>query len=173
MSLLNCVPYMLTCQRVLRAYVLTCLACLLVNVPCVLKCSHANALMCLCANVLTCKRASSSLSHLPAFLALLVSDFDATFFSFFAIVIEVVHSDGEVWQFNEYFINRSLLAETLVNYWEVLFFQKLLRCGRLRLGGLQMFDGTYFFNFTSFNTTPLILLVKIVLMRNYKSLKGD
>ena len=89
--------YVLTCKRVLRAYALTCLACLLVNVPCVLKCSHAN--------VLTCKRASSSLSHLPAFLALLVSDFDATFFSFFAIVIEVVHSDGEVWQFNEYFIN--------------------------------------------------------------------
>ena len=80
-SLLNCVPYVLTCQRALRAYVprcqralrahvltcfaclrgyvLTCLACLhahvptclRAHVPCVLKCSNANVLMCLSTNV--------------------------------------------------------------------------------------------------------------------------
>ena len=104
------VPYVFTCQRALRTYVLTCFACLLVNVPCMLKCSNANMLMCLSANVLTCKRTTSSLSHLPVFLAWLVSSFDATFFSFFAIIIEAVHSDGKIWQFNEYFINRSLLS---------------------------------------------------------------
>ena len=52
--------YVLTCQRALRAYLLTCFACLLVDVPCVLKCSNANVLMCL--------RALSSLFHLPASL---------------------------------------------------------------------------------------------------------
>ena len=36
-----------------------------------------------------------------------------------------------------------------------------------------MFEGTYFFILTSFNTAPLILLVKIILMRNHKSVKGD
>ena len=53
MSLLNCVPYVLPCQRALRAYVPTFLACLrahvptrlvclLAHVPCVLTCSRAN-----------------------------------------------------------------------------------------------------------------------------------
>ena len=71
LSLLNCVPYILkTCSRAVRAYVLTCLACLRVheptalrvhlptcltcshaNVPCVLKCSRV-----LRAYVLTCQR---------------------------------------------------------------------------------------------------------------------
>ena len=40
-SLLNCVLYVLTCQRALRAYVPTCLACLRAQVPCVPKCSGA------------------------------------------------------------------------------------------------------------------------------------
>ena len=67
-SLLNCVPYVLTChralhayvltcQRALRAYVLTCFTCLLANMSCVLKCSNPNVLMCLrafCTYVLTC-----------------------------------------------------------------------------------------------------------------------
>ena len=43
--------YVFKCQRALRAYVQTCLACLLDNAPCVLKCSNANVLMCLRANV--------------------------------------------------------------------------------------------------------------------------
>ena len=64
-SLLNCVPYVLTCQHTLRAYVLTCLACLRVKVPCVLTyiaCLLSNmpcVLMCSRANVLcvlTCQR---------------------------------------------------------------------------------------------------------------------
>ena len=79
--------------RALRAHVPTCVACLRVNVPCVLTCLSANVPcvltckrasraylttylaclsaqmpMCLRANVVTGKGASSSLSHLPAFL---------------------------------------------------------------------------------------------------------
>ena len=117
-SLLNCVPYVLTCQRDLCAYVPCVLTCPRANVPCVLTCWRANmpcvltwlranmpcvftcsralrayvptclaclsAQMptCLFAYVLTCERASSSLPHLPAFLAWLVSSFNATFFQF-------------------------------------------------------------------------------------------
>ena len=122
LSLLNCVPYVLTCQRALHAYVLTSsranmpcvltcsrayvscmLTCSCVNVPCVLTwlcvnlpcmfmCSRANVLTCSralraqvlkCqrAYMLTCERAPSSFSHLPAIFAWLVKSFDATFFS--------------------------------------------------------------------------------------------
>ena len=110
--------YVLTCQHVLRAYVLMRQRVLRVLGSCTFRAylstclAYLSAQMptCLCAYMLTCKRASSSLSHLPVLLAWLVSSFDATFFSFFAIVIEVVHSDGKVWQFNEYFINQSLLS---------------------------------------------------------------
>ena len=60
-SLLNCVTYVLTCQRVLRASVLTyqralrafVFPCLRANVFCVHTCSHANV-----SCVLTCSRAS-------------------------------------------------------------------------------------------------------------------
>ena len=108
MSLLNCVPYVLTCQRALRAYVLTCqrtllayvlkcqralrvhvLTCQLAWRAYVLKCQRAYVFTCERAYVLTCEGPSSPLSHLPAF-------FDATFFSSFATVIEVVHTDGKV-----------------------------------------------------------------------------
>ena len=65
----------LTCQRSLRAHVQTCLVCLHANVPCVLTCSCAK-LSC----VLTCQHAS----------------FDATIFSFAAIVAAVVHTIGKV-----------------------------------------------------------------------------
>ena len=77
-SLLNCLPYVLTCQCVLLSYVLTCLACLHVacqralraHVPtclCVLSCSRANVFcvltyqLVLCARVLSCSRANVSL----------------------------------------------------------------------------------------------------------------
>ena len=108
MSLLNCVPYVLTCQRALRAYVLTyqrtllayvlkcqralrvhVLTCQLAWRAYVLKCQRAYVFTCERAYVLTCEGPSSPLSHLPAF-------FDATFFSSFATVIEVVHTDGKV-----------------------------------------------------------------------------
>ena len=72
MSLLNCVPYVLTCQRALRAYVLTCQRTLLAYVlkcqralrvhvlTCQLawraNCLNASVFMCLLANVLTCLR---------------------------------------------------------------------------------------------------------------------
>ena len=71
-SLVNCVPYVLTCQRVLRAscsrsnlsaclrtnvsYVFTCSR---ANVPCVLTCPRDNVLTCSSAKipcVLTCSR---------------------------------------------------------------------------------------------------------------------
>ena len=75
-SQLNCVPYVLTCQHALCAYVptclacyvLMCLACLRINVPCVLTC-----LACLHANVpyvltcLACLRA-----HVPTWFAYLL-----------------------------------------------------------------------------------------------------
>ena len=115
MSLLNCVPYVLTCQRALRAYVLTyqrtllayvlkcqralrvhVLTCQLAWRAYVLKCQRAYVFTCERAYVLTCGGPSSPLSHLPAF-------FDATFFSSFATVIEVVHTHGKVSQVNKYF----------------------------------------------------------------------
>ena len=83
-SLLNCVSCMLnTCSFANVPCVLTCSR---ANVPCVLTCSHVNVpcvLTCsrvLCAYVLKCQRAS----------------FNATTFSFAAIVAEVVHTVGKV-----------------------------------------------------------------------------
>ena len=92
-SLLNSVPYVLTCQRALRAYVLTCqralraymLTCQRALCAYVLTCQRAlraYVLRCQHAYVLMCQRASIFLSHLPAFLDWLVSSFDATFFQF-------------------------------------------------------------------------------------------
>ena len=51
MSPLNCVPYLLTCQRVLRARVPACLACLHANV---LPCLRPSCLACLRVHVPTC-----------------------------------------------------------------------------------------------------------------------
>ena len=79
--------YMLTCQRALYAYVPTCLACLRVHVQTCLTCLRAHVLTCQCAltgDVLTCQRGS----------------FDATIFSFTAIVAEAVHTVGKVSEFN-------------------------------------------------------------------------
>ena len=75
-SLLNCVPYVLTCQRALSAYVPIYLACLHANVPTCLTCimcleclrvlcaymlmclaclrAHMTCLACLCAQAPTC-----------------------------------------------------------------------------------------------------------------------
>ena len=44
MSLLNCVPYVLTCPRALRAYVLTCLHALRAHVLTCLVCLRAHVL---------------------------------------------------------------------------------------------------------------------------------
>ena len=75
-SLLNCVPYVPTCQRALRAYVpcvLTCsrpnVSCMLTmcsgaNVSCVLKCSSANVFC-----VLTSSRAlRANVPYMPCML---------------------------------------------------------------------------------------------------------
>ena len=53
-SLLNCLPYVLTCQCVLLSYVLTCLACLHACVSTCFACSRAN--VSLRTFVLTCQR---------------------------------------------------------------------------------------------------------------------
>ena len=66
----------LTCQRALCDYVLTCQRALRAYV---LTCQRA-----LCAYVLKCQHAS----------------FDATIFSFTAIVAEIVHTVGKVSEFN-------------------------------------------------------------------------
>ena len=57
LSLLNCVPYLPTCQRALRAYVPRCLACLRAHVPMGLACLRVyvpTCLACLRVYVPTC-----------------------------------------------------------------------------------------------------------------------
>ena len=53
-SLLNCLPYVLTCQCVLLSYVLTCLACLHTCVSTCFACSRANVSAYFRAHVPTC-----------------------------------------------------------------------------------------------------------------------
>ena len=76
LSLLNCVPYVLTCLACLRANVLTCqhayvprcLACLHAHVPTCPVCLRANV-----SCVLTCSRALRTLhAHVPTCLACLL-----------------------------------------------------------------------------------------------------
>ena len=71
-SLLNCVPYVLMCQRALRAYMPTCLACFGAHVPTCLACLRAHMPVCLAClraqmpSCLACLRA-----HVPSCLAYL------------------------------------------------------------------------------------------------------
>ena len=86
--------YMLTCQRALYAYVPTCLACLRAHAPTCLACLRVHVqtcLTCLRAHVLTCRRALTG-----DVLTCQRGSFDATIFSFTAIVAEVVHTVGKV-----------------------------------------------------------------------------
>ena len=97
--------YVLTCQRALRAHVPTCFKCLhvsCVNMSCVLMYSRVNVVC-----DLTCLRANmpwvSYLTglewprdHLPTCFTSSVSSFWAAFFSFTAIVVEVVHTVGKM-----------------------------------------------------------------------------
>ena len=79
--------YVLTCQRALRAYVFTCQHALRVYVLTCQRAFRAYVLTCqraLCAYVLKCQHGS----------------FDATIFSFIAIVAEIVHTVGKVSEFN-------------------------------------------------------------------------
>ena len=82
------------CRACSRAYVPKCLECLRVssvNTPCVLTY--------LCVNMVWVSYLTWLLwphYHLPTCLACLVSSFDPNFFSFTAIVIEVVHTVGKV-----------------------------------------------------------------------------
>ena len=105
--------YMLTCQGALHAYEVICqhVLCahmLHANVPWVLTCLTCQYV--LRAFVFTCRDALNPLlhmvcvtawSHLTILLACLLSSFDVTFFSFTAIVVELVHNVGKVWQFKE------------------------------------------------------------------------
>ena len=103
--------YVLMCKRVFRTHVITCQHALRANV---LTCSAP--LSCLPTHVST--RFASLRTHVPTCLeslasyglpdhlislAYLASRCDATFFSFTVIVIEIVHTVGKVWQFNECF----------------------------------------------------------------------
>ena len=110
------VSCVLTCSR---ANVLCMLTCWRANVPCTLTCSHANVLcVLLCSHVympcvlmysrinvdgestrsgsnifwVSClKRLALPCDHVPTCFVFSVSSFDATFFSFNAIVAEIVH----------------------------------------------------------------------------------
>ena len=102
-SLLNCVPYVLTCQHTLRAYVLTCLACLRVkvpcvlmyiacllsNMPCVLMCSRANVLCVLVSCVSTCSRdqVTTCLACLRAITTCDKDKFSITCFSCIFVIV--------------------------------------------------------------------------------------
>ena len=84
---------------VLTCYVPTCLECLhvsLVNMPCVLSFSRVEMPWIPYFTWFVWPR-----DHLTTLLACLLSSFDVTFFSFTAIVVELVHNVGKVWQFKE------------------------------------------------------------------------
>ena len=105
-----------TCLACLRAHVSTCLACSCAHVPTCFKCLHVSCVNMSCVlmysrvNVvcdLTCLRANmpwvSYLTglewphdHLPTCFTSSVSSFWAAFFSFTAIVVEVVHTVGKM-----------------------------------------------------------------------------
>ena len=83
---------MLTCQCGLGAYVLhvsTCLACLCTHVSTWFASSRATMPYASCLTRLAWPR-----DHQPRCLASSVSSFDATFFSFAAILVELVHTVG-------------------------------------------------------------------------------
>ena len=90
---------MLKCQRALRAlhtHVLTCQCAFHAHLPACLECSHAFR-----TYVLICQRALSPLPHMAcvtmcSHLACIASSFDATFFSFIAIVVEVLDTVHKV-----------------------------------------------------------------------------
>ena len=95
----------LTCFACTRAHMPICLECLRssrVNMPCVLMysraivacdltCSHANMPWVPCFT-----RLARPCNHLPTCFVSSVCSFNATFFSFTAIVVEVVHTAGKV-----------------------------------------------------------------------------
>ena len=72
-----CAKNVLTCQRALCAYVPTCLACLRAHVP---------------------RSLARLRAHVPCVLTCQCASFDATIFSFAAIVTEIVHTVGKVKQ---------------------------------------------------------------------------
>ena len=110
--------------RTLRGYVLTCLACLDAHMARYLACLNAHVATCLTcltcqhtlrayvltfqrcmqAKGLTCqhdwvpclKRLARPRDHLQTWLASSVSSFDAIFFGFTAIVVEIVHIVGKI-----------------------------------------------------------------------------
>ena len=115
-AIMPCVlrTYVETCLECLRAHVPTCLACLRTHVPKCLRtyvftCQHALRAYVLTyqrglrTDVLMCQHILGSFLHTvcvtmwspPTCFASSVSSFDATFSSFTAIVIKVVHAVGK------------------------------------------------------------------------------
>ena len=175
----------LTCQHALRAYVLTCQRGLRVHL---LTCQHA-------LSPLLHTALAWLHDHLPACFASSVRSFLLLLFSFTAITAEVVHKVGKVSDFFNYRVRlkRRNIGETLVNYWDLLVSYKLLRQSGVALRmiknvwrkktgkmynvyWLRSYTHTFlfcFFIFTGFNTTPLIHLVKVILIRSCESVQGD
>ena len=190
--------HVLTCFVCLRAHVPTCLECLRalhvnmfcvliysrVNVACDLTCSHANKPW---EPYLT--RFAWPLDHLPTYFDFSVSSFDGIFsvllLLFLNFYILLVRFKSLIKSFSSvtWIPSRWLLT----NYWDVLV--SYVSRG-FYLGGLQNFGKktgkmynvywyrsfthiflSRFFIFTS-NTMPLKLLMKAILVRNCKSVKG-
>ena len=92
-------PCMLLCSGGSKLCLFTCSR---ANVPCVLTSLRANCLVCSRVYVTTClaclqPQVTTWLrDHLPTCFASLVKSFDATFFTFTAIVVKVVHTVGKV-----------------------------------------------------------------------------
>ena len=104
------VPVCFACSRANMSCMLLCsggsklclFTCSRANVPYVLTSSRANCLVCSRVYVTTClaclqPQVTTWLrDHLPTCFASLVKSFDATFFTFTAIVVKVVHTVGKV-----------------------------------------------------------------------------
>ena len=86
--------YVFTCKRALHAYVLTCFACSHPHVSTCLACLYthlSNMPWVPCPPQLAWPR-----DHLSTCFAASISSFDATFSSFIAIAVDVVHTVGKV-----------------------------------------------------------------------------
>ena len=113
------VPCLLTCFAYWHANILTCFACLCVHMSTCFSCLGAHmptCLACSCADVPTFIECLRTLQvnvaflshsqvvcarhHLPTCFASSVSSFNATFFSFTTIAVEVVHTVNKFQEFN-------------------------------------------------------------------------
>ena len=161
-SLVNCLPCLLkTCSRTKVPCMLTCSH---ANESCVLKCSRAKIpciLTCSCANefsVLTCLRANKpcvlmcSRTKVSCLLTCSRANMSCVLTCARASVPYLLTCQSTLH-------TCVLLGKTWENVQCILV--------------LKFSPDLSFFIFTSFNTTPLMLLVKIILIWNCKSVKRD